>query len=135
MSRPAALRWTQGKLSIGRFVPMLTGAECGAIIPSTDTSMEVSRSTSPNHNNSMTFLIGVSDAKSVLPPVGESSVIGNHVQAWDDHLQWRVGSELLVVRDGMIHECDGCDGVGVSLVRSDRLRSWKFQRTQRTRCV
>lgn len=64
--------------------------------------MAVSRSTSPNHNNLLTFLIGVSDAKSVLPPMGESGVIGNHVPARDDHLQWRVGSELLVNRAAII---------------------------------
>ena len=37
-----------------------------------------------------------------MPPVGESCVIGNQVPARDDHLQWRVGSELLVNRDRMI---------------------------------
>jgi hypothetical protein len=37
-----------------------------------------------------------------MPPVGESCVIGNQVPARDDHLQWRVGSELLANPDRMI---------------------------------
>jgi hypothetical protein len=56
----------------------------------------------PNHNDSASFLIGVRSARSALPPVGESGVIGNHVPARDDYLQCVVGSKLLVNRDRMI---------------------------------
>src|SRR4051812_107055 len=50
----------------------------------------------------MSFLIGVISTRGAMPPVGKSCVIGNQVPARDDHLQWRVGSELLVNRARMI---------------------------------
>src|SRR6266487_526746 len=53
----------------------------------------------PNHNDVLSFLIGVRSARSALPPVGESQVIGNQVPARDRCLQCVVGSELLVNRD------------------------------------